>query len=765
VDGVAGPGTLFTIDFGAVADGTSSIDLTIIQTRDRDNNDLTGFSEDDGEVQVNITAPDVPTMTAEPAYTAGTANTVAWSDESASGATEYYAESATDAGFTTDLSSSGWTSNLSYEFTGLSDGQIYYYRVKARDSVLNESGWSTAESSTQDDTAPSSAAGDPGTTQNSLTFDVPYSASDGTSGVQYVELYYQVDGGGYNQYGATFTTSPISFTAGGDGVYDFYTVGTDNVDNVESAPGSPDASTTVDTTPPSVTGVAIANLTLSHTDEYAKDTDDLELTATVSDNISTLSASDIHADFSTLLSGGGSAVEAETYVSQVATWTLALADVTLGADGLKTVTGFAASPAHEEVDLSWDNPTGLDTNYRGVVIRFAAWDDYPYYVTAAPSYPGDETSGDGEAYDVTGGATSGTHTVTDRAIYYYSAFAYDQALNYGGADTVAQDRSTNYWLGDVADEMGSWGYDGLVDDADINWLGGEYGLAPTPGVPGYPECDVGPTDDHSRYGIPEPDDIIQFEDLMIFAMNYGAVSPRVVPFLPLPEPAEELALSVEERSTGTPGEIELSLVLSGNVAEVKGLSTVLSYDTSDLEFLSARLSTGMSSPLGDVFFWHGCEDGKVQIDLVVLGTDVTAGGSGEVAVLTFATLSDEYGVGIESADLRGAENEPLDVDIEGLESSSEAPMRFRLCQNAPNPFNPVTKIAYEVPQESAVAVRIYDVSGRLVRTLVDRVTGPGRHMAIWDGSADSGARVGSGVYFCTMEAPDFHQSLKMILLK
>jgi hypothetical protein len=69
--------------------------------------------------------------------------------------------------------------------------------------------------------------------------------------VDFVELFFQVDGGGYSSYG-TFTSSPISFTATGDGFYEFYTVGTDSVGNVEAAPASADASTTVDFTPPTL---------------------------------------------------------------------------------------------------------------------------------------------------------------------------------------------------------------------------------------------------------------------------------------------------------------------------------------------------------------------------------------------------------------------------------------------------------------------------------------------------------------------------------
>ena len=116
----------------------------------------------------------------------------------------------------------------------------------ARYAALNESGWSNLESSTQDDSPPASSAGPLAAYQNNLTFDVPYTASDATSGVASVELFYQVDSGGYSSYG-TFTSSPISFTASGDGFYEFYTVATDNAGNAESAPVSADASTTVDT--------------------------------------------------------------------------------------------------------------------------------------------------------------------------------------------------------------------------------------------------------------------------------------------------------------------------------------------------------------------------------------------------------------------------------------------------------------------------------------------------------------------------------------
>ena len=189
------------------------------------------------------------------------------------------------------------------------------------------------------------------------------------------------------------------------------------------------------------------------------------------------------------------------------------------------------------------------------------------------------------------------------------------------------------------------------------------------------------------------------------------------------------------------------------------------YDAGELEFVSARLSDDMSSPLADVFFWSGTGEGAALVDALVLGTDVTVGGCGDVAVLTFRVLGSEYSLAVESARIRDAENNELDAKLGDLESGGDVPLVFRLVQNSPNPFNPVTKVAYHVPRESEVTIRVYDVAGRCVRTLVDGVVEPGRHEAVWDGRSDSGESVGSGVYFGTMTAPGVSDSRKMTLLK
>ncbi|MCZ6819296.1 MAG: T9SS type A sorting domain-containing protein [Calditrichaeota bacterium] len=88
------------------------------------------------------------------------------------------------------------------------------------------------------------------------------------------------------------------------------------------------------------------------------------------------------------------------------------------------------------------------------------------------------------------------------------------------------------------------------------------------------------------------------------------------------------------------------------------------------------------------------------------------------------------------------------------------PENFRLEQNYPNPFNPTTTIAYLLNQTTQVRLRIFNVSGKTVKTLVSDAKPAGRHEVSFDG-----ARLASGVYYYRLEAGDFVDSKKMILIK
>jgi hypothetical protein len=88
-----------------------------------------------------------------------------------------------------------------------------------------------------------------------------------------------------------------------------------------------------------------------------------------------------------------------------------------------------------------------------------------------------------------------------------------------------------------------------------------------------------------------------------------------------------------------------------------------------------------------------------------------------------------------------------------------------LHQNHPNPFNPVTRIRFELATPSHVSIAVFDVGGRRVRTLTDDVRGAGRHHVTWDGTDVGGRTMASGVYFYRLTAGGVTQTRRMVLLK
>jgi hypothetical protein len=83
----------------------------------------------------------------------------------------------------------------------------------------------------------------------------------------------------------------------------------------------------------------------------------------------------------------------------------------------------------------------------------------------------------------------------------------------------------------------------------------------------------------------------------------------------------------------------------------------------------------------------------------------------------------------------------------------------------PNPFNPVATVAYSVAERGRVAIRVYNLAGRVVATLVDGEREAGAYDAVWDGTTDDGCRAASGVYFIRMDADGYRAGEKLVLLK
>ncbi len=105
-----------------------------------------------------------------------------------------------------------------------------------------------------------------------------------------------------------------------------------------------------------------------------------------------------------------------------------------------------------------------------------------------------------------------------------------------------------------------------------------------------------------------------------------------------------------------------------------------------------------------------------------------------------------------------------------LAAEPALPKEFALSQNYPNPFNPSTTIKFQLPDKNGLepvrtVLKIYDILGRLVRTVVDEEMPPGFYTKQWQGLNDQGNRISSGVYFYTLTAGEFRDSKKMLMIK
>jgi len=88
-----------------------------------------------------------------------------------------------------------------------------------------------------------------------------------------------------------------------------------------------------------------------------------------------------------------------------------------------------------------------------------------------------------------------------------------------------------------------------------------------------------------------------------------------------------------------------------------------------------------------------------------------------------------------------------------------------LYNNYPNPFNPITTIEFAIPERELVTIAVFDMLGNKIKTLVVQEMEPGLNSVTWDSKDDTGIIVSSGVYFYSIQAGQYNQTRKMILLR
>lgn len=109
----------------------------------------------------------------------------------------------------------------------------------------------------------------------------------------------------------------------------------------------------------------------------------------------------------------------------------------------------------------------------------------------------------------------------------------------------------------------------------------------------------------------------------------------------------------------------------------------------------------------------------------------------------------------------------LDATVTAVEPDvpSNQPTADRLSPNVPNPFNPMTVVDFELARSGRVTLRVFDVAGRRLATLVDGNLAGGRHSVRWSGRDDTGSPVASGIYLIVMETSKSRFTQKAVLLR
>ena len=113
-----------------------------------------------------------------------------------------------------------------------------------------------------------------------------------------------------------------------------------------------------------------------------------------------------------------------------------------------------------------------------------------------------------------------------------------------------------------------------------------------------------------------------------------------------------------------------------------------------------------------------------------------------------------------------AEGEPGPTEEGGTRSDTDVvPAEFALHAPSPSPFRTSTTVELAVPGRADVCVDVFDVTGRRVRTLLDRSVGAGEYRLLWDGRGDDGRQAAAGIYFVRLTAPGVVKTVRGVLLR
>jgi hypothetical protein len=254
---------------------------------------------------------------------------------------------------------------------------------------------------------------------------------------------------------------------------------------------------------------------------------------------------------------------------------------------------------------------------------------------------------------------------------------------------------------------------------------------------------VGPTTNYSVDARPSTDNKVNFEDLMMFAINYGQVSAPQSALQPVAAGSDELWVEGPAKVTAG-AEFVVSLRLKG-AGDLQGLSAQLGWDGRIAEPVTVEAGGLVTQQNGVVL-----SSGAGNVDCALLGANRGLVGEGVLATVTFRALANGApGVTLAQLAARDLGNQP--VTLAGVKPPTPVtlPTTTQFAPAMPNPFHGATTLSYALAKGGAVELAVYGVDGRKVATLASGVQEAGSYRLSWDGV---GAR--PGLYYARLTTPE-----------
>ena len=401
-------------------------------------------------------------------------------------------------------------------------------------------------------------------------------------------------------------------------------------------------------------------------------------------------------------------------------------------------TGQGTGPLHR-IRLTWSGAAGTVSLYR------APFGNYPEYDDDTPMLPPDASLAPGSPWQLVASGVSSPYDDLPpaRDYWYYVAFVTDACGN-RSAVSNRTGGTLDYLLGDVSDGVTPGLGNNRVFTEDISLLGTHYGLLGDPQVDAVAYLDVGPTTNHYIDGRPKPDDIIGFEDLIIFAINYGSIL-QVPMMAATPVPADRDELTLDAPGAVRAGEVFAVRLLMKGAGDIQALSAQLGWDGAIAEPLGVEAGDWLAGQNGVAL-----SGGPGNVDAVLLGLrGLALSGQGTLAVVTFRARTDgDPNIGLARLVARDAQNQPL--ALAAPVTNAGAGFTTGLMPAAPNPFQNTTALGFSLAKAGPVEVSIYSVDGRRVKTLFKGTREAGSFRIAWDGTDESGNRMQPGVFFARL---------------